>query len=133
MLARAEERARRFRRDLKEVIQELAEARAVVTTAPRVCLCGGHDSEPESCPMAAADCRQIQLCRGLPEAAAVQGYAALMLDAELRGSAFVRKIVLRFGRQEQILAFMEEWAPSQGLTDIHVDHARGIAGGYPTA
>lgn len=29
-----------------------------------------------------------------------------------------------------VKAFVEEWAPSQGLVDIYDEPARGFAGGY---
>src|SRR5690606_32336092 len=40
------------------------------------------------------------------------------------------KVVCQSGAPEQIRAFMEHWAPAQGLTDIYGDPRRGFAGGY---
>jgi hypothetical protein len=131
MLARAKEIARIFSRTLREVLDDLAEARAVVTTAPRLCRCGEHDSDPESCPVAAADLRHVRYVRYLPEAGVIQGHTLLLSEPEPRGPGFVKKIVIHNGSPEHIRAFMEIWAPKHGLKRIYGDIASGSAGGYP--
>lgn len=40
------------------------------------------------------------------------------------------KVVCQSGSPEQIRAFMEAWAPANGLIDIYGDPARDFAGGY---
>src|SRR5690606_23556480 len=64
----------------------------------------------------------------LPEAAAREGlaYLASVVDRDGR-----RKVVLG-GRAdaEMVRAFLESWAPREGLVDLYGDPARGFAGGY---
>jgi len=66
----------------------------------------------------------------LPEAAAREGVCFL---ARLPGPGGRTKIVCQAGSPEQIRAFMEVWAPREGLADIYGDPARGFAGGYLAA
>lgn len=41
-----------------------------------------------------------------------------------------RKKITCSGSAEQVRAFLEHWAPAQGLTGLYGDPARGFAGGY---
>jgi len=63
----------------------------------------------------------------LPEAAAREGmaYLASVVDRDGR-----QKIVLGAADAETVRAFLEQWAPREGLVDLYGDSARGFAGGY---
>ncbi len=64
----------------------------------------------------------------LQEAACVDGLAYLAQVTERDGRT---KVVLGgCATPEMVRAFMSEWAPSEGLTGIYGDPARGFAGGY---
>jgi hypothetical protein len=64
----------------------------------------------------------------LPEAACVEGLAYLALVRERDGRT---KVVLGgCATPEMVRAFLEVWAPAQGLLDLYGDPARGFAGGY---
>lgn len=64
----------------------------------------------------------------LPEASAREGLC--FVSDGLRDPDGRAKVVCQSGSPEQIRAFMEFWAPAQGLVDIYGDPARGFAGGY---
>ncbi|HEX7091788.1 MAG TPA: hypothetical protein VF192_16735, partial [Longimicrobiales bacterium] len=64
----------------------------------------------------------------LPEAAVREGMAYLATVADRGGR---RKIVLGgHAPAEMVRAFLESWAPREGLVDLYGDPARGFAGGY---
>lgn len=64
----------------------------------------------------------------LPEAASREGVAYLATVTDRDGR---EKVVLGgCTTPEVVRAFMEQWAPAQGLVDIYGDSARGFAGGY---
>jgi hypothetical protein len=134
MLARAEHASRRLFRDVKDILAHISQARVVVTEAPRICLCGGHDSEPKSCPLAVADVRMVwfeSYYDFVHEAALIQGCAIIMHDMDLIGERqVIRKFMLRGASPEQIRAFIKIWGPAQGLTGLYKDPVLGVAGGF---
>jgi len=66
----------------------------------------------------------------LPEAGAREGLAYIATVTERGGR---QKVVLGAADAEMVRAFLESWAPAQGLVDIYGDPARGFAGGYLAA
>ena len=64
----------------------------------------------------------------LPEAAVREGMAYLATVTDRDGR---RKVVLGgHADAETVRAFLERWAPHEGLVDLYGDPARGFAGGY---
>lgn len=64
----------------------------------------------------------------LPEAAVREGMVYLATVADRDGR---QKIVLGgHAPAEMVRAFLESWAPREGLVDLYGDPARGFAGGY---
>ncbi len=63
----------------------------------------------------------------LPEAALRLGEAYI---AGPLNTADGRSKIVCSGRPEHVRAFLEHWAPAQGLTDTYGDPMRGFAGGY---
>lgn len=89
-----------------------------------VCGMGGVES------VTAADMRSDRPVPELPE-------AALRLDVPyvsgpLVGADGSRKYTCS-GRSEVVRAFLDHWAPSQGLAGLYGDPQRGFAGGYDTS
>lgn len=64
----------------------------------------------------------------LPEASAREGICFIADGLPDRDGRV--KVVCQSGTPDQILAFMQKWAPSHGLVDVYGDPARGFAGGY---
>lgn len=64
----------------------------------------------------------------LPEASAREG-VCFVADGLPDPDGRV-KVVCQSGSRDQIRAFLETWAPAQGLVDLYGDPARGFAGGY---
>jgi hypothetical protein len=114
---RAASRARFQRRPVGEVLVDVKRARQALRTAPRIELAPG---------IVAADLRGRDVPE-LPEAAAREGVCFV---AEQRLPDGRVKFVCQSGTPEQIKAFMEQWAPAQGLVDVYGDPARGFAGGF---
>jgi hypothetical protein len=120
MTWRAASRAVFQKRAVREVLADIEAARAVLRSAPQIELAPG---------VWAADLRGRKIPE-LPEASAREGICFLADGLPLPDGRV--KVVCQSGGPEQIRAFMEEWAPSQGLTGIYGDPARGFAGGYLT-
>lgn len=104
-------------RNVEDVMVDVDRARVRLREAPRILLAervASRDLRGEHVPE-------------LPEAAAREGlaYIATVTDRDGR-----RKIVLGAADAETVRAFMERWAPCEGLVDIYGDPARGFAGGY---
>ncbi len=129
---RVETRARFQRRSVDEMLADIEQAREALRRAPMVIL-GAHpdpdapDLPDPYHPIAACDMRGIHVAE-LPEAAAREGVCFVadgLPDAHGRV-----KVVCQSGRPDQIRAFIEDWAVSEGLVDIYGDPERGFAGGY---
>lgn len=105
-------------RSPEELLADVERARAVLREAPRIDLGAG---------LSVCDLRDTFVAE-LPEAAARDGVAYLAVVTDRDGR---RKVVLGgHTTPETVRAFLSEWAPAQGLTDIYGDPARGFAGGY---
>lgn len=114
---RAEVRAKFQRRSKAEVLADIEAARDALRLAKKT----------ELAPwIFVADLRGKQIPE-LPEAAAREGRCFLSTVRDRDGR---EKVGCMGGTPDQIRAFMESWAPEQGLTDIYGDPARGFAGGY---
>lgn len=88
--------------------------------------CGADVSDDYcTCPRF-ADLREQHIPE-LPEASAREGICFIASGLERDGRV---KVVCQSGTPEQIQAFMEVWAPANGLAGIYGDPARGFAGGY---
>src|SRR5690606_34294520 len=103
-------------RPVAELLEDVEQARARLRAAPVVTL--GE--------RLAADLRGEHVPE-LPEAAVREGLAYLATVADRDGR---RKVVLGAADAEMVRAFLESWAPREGLVDIYGDPARGFAGGY---
>lgn len=156
---RAESRAAHQGRYAMEVLADIERARAKLRTAPLAvvwaecpdcgeaaqakyategidwdgsCSIGGCYEGGNSSPgrVVAAEYKDM---RGrhvpeLPEASAREGLCFIadgLPDPDGRV-----KVVCQSGTAAQIRAFLEVWAPAQGLVDVYGDPERGIAGGY---
>ena len=104
-------------RPVDELLADVEQARARLRAAPAVAL-GDR--------LAARDLRGEHVPE-LPEAAVREGmaYMATITDRDGR-----QKIVLGAADAETVRAFLERWAPREGLVDLYGDPARGFAGGY---
>ncbi len=138
---RAASRAAFQRRSVEAVLADVEKARHQLKNAPGVTLlaclgicdtggaCEACDTDRVMCAprvITAQDMRGQSL-HELPEAAAREGMAFLATVSEKDGR---EKVVLQAASSEQVRAFLEHWAPAQGLTDIYGDPSRGFAGGY---
>ena len=128
---RAESRASFQGRPVEAVLADVARAREVLLAADTVCLHQEVWPSDEGYP---ADVQSVEVAdlRGqevpeLPEAAAREGRAFLGTVRERDGR---EKIVLQAASPEEVRAFLETWAPAQGLQGLYGDPARGFAGGY---
>jgi hypothetical protein len=117
MAWRAASRARFQRRPVEAVLADVERAREALRAAPVIELAPG---------VTARDLRG-QAVPELPEAAAREG---ICFVGEQRLPDGRVKIVHQCGTPFQVKAFMEQWAPAQGLVDIYGAPARGFAGGY---
>jgi len=115
---RAESRAKHQGRTVDEVLADVERARELLEDAPNERLAHG---------VYVADMRGYGHVPELPEAALREGVCFIASLTERDGRI---KVVCQSGTPEQIEAFIERWAPAQGLTDIYGDPARGFAGGY---
>lgn len=117
MYWRVETRAAHQGRPVAELLDDVEQARARLRAAPVVAL--GER-------LAARDLRG-EFVAELPEAAVREGmaYLATVTDRDSR-----QKIVLGAADAETVRAFLEQWAPREGLVDLYGDPARGFAGGY---
>lgn len=141
---RAESRAKFQGRSADEVLADVVAAQRVLMVAPSLDLsqgapcCGAHlagdYADPECCSTrAGAHVRDMRRSvdappvRELPEAATRLGVgyiAGSIVDPDGR-----RKFTCS-GTSEQVRAFLDVWAPREGLVDLYGDPARGFAGGY---
>lgn len=92
-----------------------------------------HDWSRSVCDGCAVDPVLVRDMRGrhvpeLPEASAREGMC--FIADGLPDTHGRVKIVCQSGSPAEIRAFMGDWAPAQGLSDIYGDPARGFAGGY---
>lgn len=115
---RAESRARFQKRSAADVLADIERARQALREAPDLVL-NSHRT--------ARDMRGRHVPE-LPEAASREG-VCFVADGLPDGDGRI-KVVCQGGSPAQIEAFMQCWAPSQGLTDVYGDPARGIAGAY---
>jgi len=118
MLWRAQSRAEFQGRSVKSLLADIAQTQAALDSAAMVNL---------SAVAQAADMRREPPWPELPEAAARLG--AGYISGPLIGPDGRRKFTCS-GLPEQVKAFMDEWAPKNGLTGIYGDPKRGFAGGY---
>ncbi len=82
------------------------------------------------------ECPSVRDLRGrkiaeLPEASAREGLCFISDGLSDRDGRV--KTVCQSGSPHQIRAFMENWAPAQGMVDVYGDPARGFAGAYVSA
>lgn len=94
--------------------------------------CCGYETHvcPDCDGSASELCRDMrgQHIPELPEASAREGIC--FIADGLPGPDGRIKIVCQSGTPDEIRAFMAQWAPPNGLTDIYGDPQRGFAGGY---
>jgi hypothetical protein len=111
-----------------EILADIARARDALRSAPVVHLgkqpsLSDDDFGPS---FVARDLRGEHIPE-LPEAAARDGECFLGTVESPDGRT---KVVCQVGSPDEIRAFMEQWAPQQGLVGIYGDPERGFAGGY---
>lgn len=120
---RAETRAAHQGRSADDVLADVERARYLLRDeCPRVALSLYHT---------VIDARRIYRVPELSEAAFRDGktYITTVVDRDGR-----EKVVLGgCTTPEVVRAFMEQWAPGEGLEDIYGDPERGFAGGYLSA
>ena len=148
---RAESRAKFQGRTVEEVLAAVERAQAALRAAPELVLsehlCEWHLVRPGSggdCvnadgtdysedPCSAVVVRDMRQpvdqrpTRELPEAAARMGIG--YVSGPLVGPDGRKKITCS-GSASQVRAFLDHWAPAQGLVDAYGDPARGFAGAY---
>lgn len=135
---RVECRAKFQGRNVETLLADVERARATLREAPALILADAIPCDYHAATGADVQCGHCRPdvfardMRGpaipeLPEAAAREGECFL---ASLRERDGKTKVVCQSGTPSQIEAFMRVWAPSQGLTGIYGDPARGFAGGY---
>lgn len=145
---RAESRAKFQGRDVSDVLSDIADTSAALKAADMMSLgsitssgdcsgCGlhvlslsGEGCDYCECPRAADMRRTDGPWPELPEAATRAGISYISGPMDCPDG---RKKITCSGTREVIEAFMSEWAPRNGLTDIYGDPARGFAGGYLAA
>ncbi|MBI3205010.1 MAG: hypothetical protein HYZ29_25965 [Myxococcales bacterium] len=128
-------------RSIEDVLADVIATTKALQEAPQITLLGPadwthteeHDWSSSVCDgcaresIVAADMRREPPWPELPEAATYVGMA--YISGPLAAPDGRRKITCS-GTAEVIRAFMETWAPAQGLVDLYGDPARGFAGGY---
>ena len=131
---RAASRARHQGRTVEAVLADIESTQAALHAAPLVTLrswvAGLHCDEcrmPEYCATHVVDMRREPPWPELPEAATRLGVG--YLSGPLESPDGRRKLTVS-GDAEQVRAFLDHWAPAQGLVDCYGDPARGFAGGY---
>jgi hypothetical protein len=118
---RAESRAAFQGRSVEEVLADIEAAQAELRRASLIELDGPTPS------ITVADMRRDTPIPELPEAAMRLGVS--YISGPLIGPDGRCKVTCS-GRAEHVSAFLDHWAPSQGLIDTYGDPARGFAGGY---
>src|SRR5690606_10871211 len=124
---RAESRAKFQGRTVDEVLADVERAQAPLRAAPELGLLGDPCSA-----VVVRDMRQPvdqRPTRELPEAAVRLGIG--YVSGPLVGPDGRQKITCS-GTADQVRAFLDHWAPAQGLVDAYGDPARGFAGAYLT-
>lgn len=116
MRFRVESRARFQGRPSEDVLADIEAAHAALDAAPKLVLAGRQ----------IADIR-AQRVRELVDAGTRY---AISYIAHGPPDSSGRTMTTCSGPPEVIRAFIDQWAPEQGLTDIYGDPARGFAGGY---
>ena len=140
---RAESRARFQGRSVEHVLADVERAQRAIERAPYVYLvdddrcCGAHRHgayvDYWCCegrvrmPHVIDMRREGEPIPELPEAATRLGVGYVSGPLECPDG---RRKFTCSGSEEQVRAFLEVWAPSQGLVDLYGDPARGFAGGY---
>lgn len=122
---RAESRARFQGRPVAEVLADVERAQAALRAAPELVLLEDPCSD-----VVVRDMRQSvdqRPTRELPEAAVRLGIG--YVSGPLVGPDGRQKITCS-GTADQVRAFLDHWAPAQGLVDAYGDPARGFAGAY---
>lgn len=119
---RVEQRAAHQGRSAENVRADIERARSALAAAPVLDL--GRPGEPDA-PLLVRDLRG-QYWPELPEAGTRYGYDYLTAVPDPDG----RTKVVVSGRGSVIRAFLEYWAPAEGLQELYGDPARGFAGGY---
>lgn len=143
---RAESRAKFQGRSVEEVLADVERAQAALRAAPSMYLEPPYDIDRFGQPsdwsgypavgseggVEVRDMRQPvnqRPTRELPEAAARLGIG--YVSGPLVGPDGRQKITCS-GTADQVRAFLDHWAPSQGLVDAYGDPQRGFAGAYMT-
>ncbi len=138
---RVKQRAAFQRRPEATVEADIANARAALHAAPLIELnpvgnmphTHDHDWARSVCdgcaqaPITVRDMRAESLIRELVEAATRDDIA--YISGPLIGPDGKRKYTCS-GRPEHVQAFLEIWAPAEGLVGLYGDPERGFAGGY---
>src|SRR5690606_30450868 len=104
-------------RPVDELLADVEQARARLLAAPMLVL------ELGDTPQVVRDLRGEHVPE-LPEAAVREGLAYLASVTDRDGR---KKVVLGAADAETVRAFLERWAPREGLVDIYGDPARGFA------
>lgn len=142
---RAASRAQFQQRPVGDVLRDIEAAQHALRAAPlltlhargqcwpvegadyAVCDVCGTDGYPYSSCTLCADMRRDDPIPELPEAAMRLGVS--YISGPLIGPDGRKKYTCS-GEAEHIRAFLDHWAPAQGLTDIYGDPERGFAGAY---
>lgn len=132
---RAAERARFQGRKIEHILGNIRATMAALRDAPEIEICyfdepGGPGSESwerSGTVVYLRDMRRTTPWPELPEAATRLGIG--YVSGPLASPDGRRKYTVS-GSKEEVLAWMELWAPHNRLTDIYGDPARGFAGGY---
>ena len=119
---RAADRAARQGRAVAEVLLDIEATTAALCAAPLLAL-----EQPGARAVTVRDMRREPPYPELPEAAcrADLGY----VSGPLVGPDGRRKYTCS-GSPEQVSAWLDHWAPAEGLVDLYGDPARGFAGGW---
>lgn len=145
---RAESRAAFQQRPVAEVLADIERAKETVLSAPYVTVreADAYDVYGQLAdwsgypPVAWGDALTVRDLRGAGRVDARGGGVPELPEAALRlGEGYLagpletpdgRHKLVCSGTAEQVRAFIEHWAPSQGLVDLYGDPMRGFAGGY---
>ena len=125
---RAESRAKFQGRSVDELLADIERARVVLEGSYSVLL-EGCQYTPHPTDVAGIHARDMrgQHVPELPESGTRYGIAYIADGLPDRDG---RKKVVCSGPTEVVRAFIEHWAPANGLVDMYGDPARGLAAGY---